>query len=140
MDYQYVGYTGDKKLVKGKVTASDEEKAVGQLNSMGYQVISIRALGSMGNLGKSLSFSFTAQVKPKEVIMFSRQLAILLESGIDIVTAMDLFKTQASNKIFKGIIAEIIADLRGGTSFSDALAKYLKVFLTIYCRTIAAGE
>ena len=72
MDYQYVGYTGDKKLVKGKVTASDEEKAVGQLNSMGYQVISIRALGSMGNLGKSLSFSFTAQVKPKEVIMFSR--------------------------------------------------------------------
>ena len=140
MDYQYVGYTGDKKLVKGKVTASDEEKAVGQLNSMGYQVISIRALGSMGNLGKSLSFSFTAQVKPKEVIMFSRQLAILLESGIDIVTAMELFKTQASNKIFKGIIAEIIADLRGGTSFSDALAKYPKVFPTIYCRTIAAGE
>ena len=140
MDYQYVGYTGDKKLVKGKVAAPDEEKAVGQLNSMGYQVISIRALGSMGKLGKSLDFSFTAQVKPKEVIMFSRQLAILLESGIDIVTAMDLFKTQASNKIFKGIISEIIADLRGGTSFSDALAKYPKVFPTIYCRTIAAGE
>jgi len=34
MDYQYVGYTGDKKLVKGKVAAPDEEKAVGQLNSM----------------------------------------------------------------------------------------------------------
>jgi type IV pilus assembly protein PilC len=72
--------------------------------------------------------------------MFSRQLAILLESGIDIVTAMDLFKTQASNKIFKDMIGEIIADLRGGTSFSDALAKYPKVFPTIYCRTIAAGE
>ena len=53
---------------------------------------------------------------------------------------MDLFKTQACNKIFKKIIAEIIADLRGGTSFSDALAKYPKVFPTIYCRTIAAGE
>ena len=103
MDFQYVGYTGDKKLVKGKVVAPDEEKAVGQLNSMGYQVISIRALTSMGKLGKSLDISFTPQVKPKEVIMFSRQLAILLESGIDIVTAMDLFKTQASNKIFKGI-------------------------------------
>jgi type IV pilus assembly protein PilC len=140
MDYQYVGYTGDKKLVKGKVAAPDEEKAVGQLNSMGYQVISIKSLGSMGKLGKSLDFSFTAQVKPKEVIMFSRQLAILLESGIDIVTAMDLFKTQASNKIFKDMIGEIIADLRGGTSFSDALAKYPKVFPTIYCRTIAAGE
>jgi type IV pilus assembly protein PilC len=140
MDYQYVGYTGDKKLVKGKVAAPDEEKAVGQLNSMGYQVISIRSLGSIGKFGKSLDFSFTAQVKPKEIIMFSRQLAILLESGINIVTAMDLFKTQASNKIFKDMIGEIIADLRGGTSFSDALAKYPKVFPTIYCRTIAAGE
>ena len=72
--------------------------------------------------------------------MFSRQLAILLESGIDIVTALDLFKTQAGNKIFKDTIGEIIADLRGGTSFSDALAKFPKIFPTMYCRTIAAGE
>ena len=72
--------------------------------------------------------------------MFSRQLSILLESGIDIVTALDLFKTQAGNKIFKDTIGEIIADLRGGTSFSDALAKFPKIFPTIYCRTIAAGE
>jgi hypothetical protein len=35
MDFQYVAYTGDKKLVKGKIAAPDEEKAVGQLNSMG---------------------------------------------------------------------------------------------------------
>ena len=60
--------------------------------------------------------------------MFSRQLAILLESGIDIVTALELFKTQAGNKVFKDTIGEIIADLRGGTSFSDALVNSLKFF------------
>ena len=140
MDFQYVGYTGEKKLVRGKVAAPDEEKAVGQLNSMGYQVISIKASSSLGKLGKSLNFSFTPQIKVKEVIMFSRQLSILLESGIDIVTALELFRTQAGNKIFKDTIGEIIADLRGGTSFSDALAKFPKIFPTIYCRTIAAGE
>ena len=72
--------------------------------------------------------------------MFSRQLALLLESGIDIVTAIDLFKVQAGNKAFKGILEEIVAHLRGGASFSEALAKFPKVFPTMYCRTIAAGE
>ena len=51
MDFQYVGYTGEKKLVRGKVAAPDEEKAVGQLNSMGYQVISIKAQTRWENSG-----------------------------------------------------------------------------------------
>jgi len=72
--------------------------------------------------------------------MFSRQLAILLESGIDIVTAIDLFKSQATNKAFKKMLEELIADLRAGSSFSAAMAKFPKIFSTMYCRTIAAGE
>jgi type IV pilus assembly protein PilC len=72
--------------------------------------------------------------------MFSRQLALLLESGIDIVTSIDLFRAQATNKVFKGILEEIIANLRGGSSFSEALSKFPKVFPVMYCRTIAAGE
>ena len=140
MDFQYVSYTTDKKLVKGKVAASSEDKAVAQLNSMGYQVISLKPMGSMGKIQRTLDISFTAPVKTKEVIMFSRQLAILLESGIDIVTAIDLFKSQAGNKAFKIILDQLVADLRGGSAFSEALAKFPKVFSTMYCRTIAAGE
>jgi len=140
MDFQYVAYTSEKKTLRGKLAAPDEEKAVGQLNSMGYQVISIKSVGSLGKIRKSLDISFTSQVKPKEVIMFSRQLAILLESGIDIVTSIDLFRVQAGNKVFKGMLEEIVADLRGGSSFSEALAKHPKVFPVMYCRTIAAGE
>lgn len=140
MDFQYVGYTTDKRLVRGRLAAPDEEKAIGQLSSMGYQVLSIKASSMMGKLQKSLSISFTSQVKPKEVIMFSRQLAILLQSGIDIVTAIDLFRSQATNSAFRKILEEIIADLRGGTSLSGSLEKFPKVFSTMYCRTIAAGE
>ena len=117
MDFQYVAYTSEKKTVKGKLAAPDETKAVGQLNSLGYQVLSIKALGGLGKLSQSLNFSFSSPVKTKEVIMFSRQLALLLESGIDIVTAIDLFKVQAGNKVFKGILEEIVANLRGGASF-----------------------
>ena len=124
MDYQYLAYTSQKKLVKGKIAAPDENKAIGQLSSMGYQVLSIKTLGWLNKLRKSLDISLTAQVKPKEVVMFSRQLAILLESGIDIVTAIDLYKTQVSNKIFRRILEEVIADLRGGTSLSGSLSKH----------------
>ena len=140
MDYQYLAYTSEKKLVKGKVAAPDELKAVGQLNSMGYQVLSIKTMNSLAKFRKSLDISLTSEVKPKEVIMFSRQLAILLESGIDIVTAIDLYRSQASNKVFRKTLEEIIADLRGGASFSGALAKFPKVFSIMYYRTIAAGE
>ena len=140
MDYQYVAYTSEKKTVKGRLAASDEAKAVGQLNSLGYQVLSIKAVGSLGKLRKSLDISFTSPIKQKEVIMFSRQLALLLESGIDIVTSIDLFRVQAGNKAFKTTLEEIIASLRGGSSFSEALSKFPKVFPIMYCRTIAAGE
>jgi type IV pilus assembly protein PilC len=140
MEFQYVAYNTERKIIKGRIASSDEEKAVGQLGTMGYQVLNIRSLGSLGKLTKSLDFSFSSQIKPKEVIMFSRQLALLLESGIDIVTAMDLFRAQASNKYFRKMLEEIIAELRGGSSFSGALSKFPKVFSTMYCRTIAAGE
>lgn len=140
MEYQYIAYTGEKKLIKGKIVASDEDKALGQLSSMGYQVLNVKALGSIGKIRKSLDVSLTNPVKPKEVIMFSRQLAILLESGIDIVTAIDLFRSQAANKIFQRMLEEIIGELRSGSSFSAALAKFPKAFPTMYCRTIAAGE
>jgi type IV pilus assembly protein PilC len=140
MDFKYVAYTSEKKMLKGRLAAPDETKAVVQLNSLGYQVISIKSVGSMGKVGRVLNISFTSPVKSKEVIMFSRQLAILLESGIDIVTSIELFKTQAGNKVFKEILEELIADLRGGSNLSDALSRFPKVFTTMYCRTIAAGE
>ena len=140
MDFQYLAYTSEKKMIRGQVAAPDEEKAVAELNAIGYQVLNIKSRNSLGKLSGALNISFTSQVKPREVILFSRQLAILLESGIDIVTAIDLYKSQASNKIFQKTLEEMIADLRSGTSFSGALAKFPKVFSTMYCRTIAAGE
>jgi type IV pilus assembly protein PilC len=140
MEYQYEAYTTDKRRVKGSLVAPSEEKAISQLTAVGYQVLNIKLLSPVMRFIKSLDISFTSGVKPKEVIMFSRQLALLLESGIDIVSGLDLFKTQASNRVFRKMLEEIIADLRGGTAFSEALAKFPKVFPVMYHRTISAGE
>jgi type IV pilus assembly protein PilC len=72
--------------------------------------------------------------------MFSRQLALLLESGSDIVNSLDLLKNQSTNRILKNMIGEVTSDVRSGSLLSNALSKHPQIFPEIYYRTIAAGE
>ncbi len=138
MNYQYLAYTRDKKLVKGKLSATSEEAATTLLTYGGYQLVKLQQVVPFFNLGK-LTESFT-RVKPTEIIMFSRQLALLLESGTDIVTSLELLQAQVTNNILKRVIGEVAADIRGGNSLSVALSKHPQVFSTVYHRAIAAGE
>ncbi len=138
MNYQYIAYTEDKRLVKGKLAAATEEAATSLLNYGGYQVISLKAVTPFFNADK-LRARFYG-VKSKEVIMFSRQLALLLESGTDIVTSLDLLQNQVTNPGFKRVIGEVASDIRAGSSLSSAMGRHPKAFPEIYYRTIAAGE
>jgi type IV pilus assembly protein PilC len=138
MDYQYIAYTDDKRLVRGKLSAATEEAATSLLNYGGYQVISLKLVTPFFDAAK-LRARF-ARVKSKEIIMFSRQLALLLESGTDIVTSLDLLQSQVTNPNFKRVIGEIASDIRGGSSLSSAMSRHPRAFPDIYYRTIAAGE
>jgi len=137
MDYQYIAYTQDKKLVRGKLSAATEEAATRLLNYGGYQVVSLKLITPFFDSSK-LQARFI-RIKAKEIIMFSRQLALLLESGTDIVTALDLLQSQVSSAFGKDI-GEIAADIRGGNSLSVAMGRHPRAFPEIYYRTIAAGE
>ena len=138
MDYQYVAYTEDKRLVRGKLSATSEEAAVNLLSYGGYQAVSLKAVIPFFNMEK-LAAQFS-RIKPREIIMFSRQLALLLESGTDIVTSLELLQSQVTNRTLKGVIGEVAADIRGGSSLSSALGKHPRAFPELYHRTIAAGE
>jgi len=72
--------------------------------------------------------------------MFSRQLALLLESGTDIVTSLDLLQDQIANQTLRKIIAEVSSDIRGGSPLSRALSKHSRAFSPMYSQAIAAGE
>lgn len=138
MDFSYVAYTKDKKLVKGKLSASSGEAAAKLLGYSGYQVLTLRQYVPFLNLEK-LSALF-ARVNPREVIMFSRQLALLLESGTDIVASLELLQGQVTNRTLQRAIGDIVSDIRSGSSLSAALRRYPRVFSQIYSRAIAAGE
>lgn len=138
MDFAYTAYTEDKKLVKGRVSAITEEAASELLSYGGFSVVSLKAVLPLINKEKLLArFS---RIKPHEIVMFSRQLALLLESGTDIVTSLDLLQGQIDNPTLEKIVGEVASDIRGGSSLSTAMSKYPRAFSQIYYRAIAAGE
>ncbi len=138
MDFVYTAYTEDKKLVKGKVSSISEEAATELLSYGGYRVVSLKKVVPLFDKEKLLArFS---QIKPSEIIMLSRQLALLLESGTDIVTSLDLLQVQTDNQTLRKILGEVSSDIRGGSSLSKALSKYPRAFSTMYSQAIAAGE
>jgi type IV pilus assembly protein PilC len=138
MEFSYVAYNKTRKLVKGKLSASDEGTASNLLGSSGFQVLSLKAQASF--LSSEKLTMPLGKVNPKEIIMFSRQMALLLSSGTDIVASLELLQTQVSNKELKKKLGEVAADIRGGTSLSNAMRKHPRVFPTIYWRAISAGE
>ncbi len=138
MFYQYVAYNESGELVKGRLSASNEEAATDLLGYVGYRAINLKPQIPFLNLEK-LSVVFF-RVKPTEIVLFYRQLAMLLESGISIVATLELLQGQAANRTLKKVLSEVISDLRSGNQLSSALGKHPGIFSPIYCRLINIGE
>ncbi len=138
MVYQYIAYDKNGEAVKGRLSATSEEAATELLSYAGYQVINLRPLTRFFSLDKLLArFS---QVKPTEIILFYRQLSLLLESGIDIITSLELLQGQTSSRPLMMVLGEVISDLRNGTQFSAALSKHPGIFSPVCCRLLHIGE
>ncbi len=108
------------------------------LGCAGYRSITLRPVERTSTTSTLLKGMF--RTKPGDIILLSRQLALLLESGVDIITSMQLLQSQAGNKTLARILDEVIVDLRNGNQLSSSLAKHPEVFASVYCRTIEIGE
>jgi type IV pilus assembly protein PilC len=138
MDFKYFAYSENKMMAEGTVSAASPKAACEMLSEHGYRVLELKPAGSVSFDWQKWFPSFF-KIKPKEIIMFSRQLALLLDSGTDIVAALELLQTQVSRR-FQKILSEVVSDLRRGEPLSVALDKHPDVFPTIYRRTLAVGE
>lgn len=138
MVFQYVAYNEKGELVKGKLPATNEEAANDLLGYAGYQAISLKPHIPFLNFEKLTAG--LSKVKPSDIILIYRQLAMLLESGIDIVASLELLQEQATNRSLKRVLDDVIADLRTGNQLSRALSKHPHVFSPIYCQLIGVGE
>jgi len=139
MTYRFTAYTSDKKVVQGTINADSESMAEEALYLAGYhRVLTLRETRPGLSLEQLLPTFFG--VKLQDVIDFSRQLATLIESGVALLTALQLLEEQASRAAFRKVIAGLIEELRGGSSLSQALSKYPNTFPNTYCQVMKASE
>lgn len=106
MVYRYIAYRESGELVKGKLNARTEEAAADLLSYAGYKVVNLKPFAPFFSLGKLTDAFF--RVKPGEVILLYRQLAMLLESGIDIVSCLEMLRDQVSNRALKSVLRKSV--------------------------------
>src|SRR3989304_2985674 len=137
--YRYTATTPQGKPIKGTVKAVGEIEAERLIIAQGYIPVTVELVPSMFTLEEALPSLF--HVKPRDVIIFSRQLATLLRSGISLLPALEILGGQVSgSRIFKKMLRSIINDIRSGGSFTASLAKHPTAFSELYVRTITVGE
>lgn len=138
MPYRYVAYAADNSIVQGTVAAASEAAAEEALTRAGYQPVMLRP--HRAALDVSALFPSLFGVKRPEVVAFARHLAVLLRSGMPLVTALDGLKSQAGSKAMRRVVGAIAQDVRSGTPLSTALKAYPLAFPTLYTEMIAVGE
>ncbi len=139
LSYRYEAFGRQGKVVKGTVKARNEFAAERLVIEQGYDPIQVELVPSMFSLEEA--FPTFYKVKEQDIVIFSRQLATLLRSGISLLPALEIIHGQAlAGRAFKRILGTIINDIRAGNSFSDAISKHSRAFSDIYCRTITVGE
>ncbi len=138
MQYQYVAYNQQKQLVKGKVDAPSEAVALDLLNFGGLKILSMKETKPLIDMEKIRAATY--KVNTRDVITFSRQLALMIESGFDITSSLDLLQGQMASKALKKAVTEITKDIRNGMKPSQAFARHPLAFSDLYCRTLAVAE
>jgi type IV pilus assembly protein PilC len=81
-----------------------------------------------------------AGVTPKELQIFTRQLATMIDAGLPLVQCLDILSTQTPNKHFAKILGQVKSSVEQGATFSEALRRHPKVFDELYVNLVAAGE
>lgn len=138
MLFKYVAYTDRDELVKGKLTASDEDAAQELLEYAGYRAVSIKKYVPFFSSDKFMDSLF--KIKPNDVVMFYRQLAMLLESGNDITSCLEILKNQTDSRPFRKVVNDIIADVREGSQLSASIKKHPEIFSSMHSRMVSIGE
>ncbi len=133
--YKYKVLTNNKRTISGIVEAPSEGIAIDTLKEKSFVIISLTETKKKGNF-----FIILDRVKPKDVVIFSRQFSVLISSNVALVQSLRLLIDQTDNEKFKIILSEITDAVDGGSSLSSAMAKYKKVFSGFYVNVVKSGE
>ena len=129
-----------------EATTRAGEKRKGAMEAETAQIVEQRLRGDGMTVERvkkepmQISISFGSGVSPKDLQIFTRQLATMIDAGLPLVQCLDILASQTPNKIFARILSQVKTSVESGSTFSDALRKHPKVFDELYVNLCAAGE
>lgn len=144
-EYIYKASDRTGKVIEGSIDAVDEPSVVNKLRSMGYIPIRIGASSGGKSLSQSLNLSISipttfSRVSAKDLLSFTQELSTLIKAGLPLDRALSIITEITDNELLKTITQELLKDVRGGKSFSEALAQHPRVFNRLYINMVKAGE
>lgn len=138
MKFKYKATTTNGRRQVGKIEAVDIERAVELLQKHKLIVITIKPVTQLISFSKA--FSFLHRVSNKKVVMFSKELAILLTANISLVEALRIQYEQEDNPYFRERIFMIGKMVDDGAPFSVALSRFPEIFSDFYINLVKSGE
>lgn len=140
MQYTYQARDDKGTLRTGTVEAATESDAFDTLKNHGFIVIGI-APEQKKDLLSGLSFlNFLSRVSNKDIVLFSRQLATLIDASVPIVQSLQILQYQVSSEGLRKIIMELTQKVESGDSLSSAMSQYPKVFSPLYVNLVRSAE
>ncbi len=133
--YKYIVKDKNGQTLAGSIEGQSETETVAALHKKEFIVLKVEAVKTSAQ--KKVS---GGKVKPEDLVIFSRQLATMIDAGIPVVQALSILSEQIENKAFRDMVEAIARDIRAGTSLSDAIAKYPAVFSELFVNMTKAGE
>ncbi len=140
MKYFYQAKDFEGRTIVGTMEASNREEVLDALSNKGLFAVSLEEKESQSFGDLKFSLPFLGRISQKDIVMFSRELAIMIDSNVSPAEALDALATQANNKKMKEKIARIAADVRGGTLLSKAFSRYPELFSIFYVNMVKSGE
>jgi type IV pilus assembly protein PilC len=131
--YRYSGINKKGETVKGSIDADDEKGARQALMASGVRADSIKKDWTRVELGGG-------GMKPKELVIFTRQFATMINAGLSIIQGLEILAAQSETPYFRSVIRKVKNAVEEGKSLSDALREHKAVFTDLYVNLVAAGE
>ena len=139
MKFSFKAKNNEGKLSEGIIEAANRDAALSVLQKNGLFPLNISAQTEELDFVKAIHKHYE-RVLPKELVVFFRQLAILIEARVPIVTALTAISEQTANKYFIKVQKDMIRDIEDGLPFSDAMNKHQDVFSLLSINIVRSGE
>ena len=136
--FSYIAKDNKSDIIRGEIRAFNEKNVSEQLAKLDLEPISI--IIKKPSIFENLDVSVFDKVAPDAIYNFSRQLSVMLKSGVPLVDALDSMVSKTISPLLNKTVKKIIDDVSAGSTLSNAMSKHSKVFNTMYINIIRAGE